>query len=102
MNDTSIGQRFFPAAAVDATGTVHVAWFDTRLSGTSATYDVFATYTQDLGATFAANTRVTPVSINAGLSKFIGDYIGMSVDPAGVAHPVWSNNFLQTTTLTIP
>ena len=102
MNDSTSGQRLFPAAAVDTTGTLHVAWLDTRNSFSVAMYDVYATYSQNLGVTFAPNARVTPALINAGTSQFIGDYMGLTVDPvAGVAHPVWSNNNLQTTTLTI-
>ena len=102
MNDSTSGQRLFPAAAVDTTGTLHVAWLDSRNSFSVAMYDVYATYSQNLGVTFAPNARVTPALINAGTSQFIGDYMGLTVDPvAGVAHPVWSNTNLQTTTLTI-
>ncbi len=102
MNDSTSGQRLFPAAAIDMTGTLHVAWLDTRNSFSVAMYDVYATYSQNQGLTFAPNARVTPAQINAGTSQFIGDYMGLTVDPvAGVAHPVWSNTNLQTTTLTI-
>lgn len=103
MNDTTIGQRLFPAAAIDQNGTLHVAWLDTRNSRTVASYDVYATYSTNLGATFAPNARVTPTLINSQNSSFIGDYMGMSAEPtSGVAHPVWSNGTLQTTTLTVP
>ncbi len=102
MNDSSLGQRLFPAAAIDMTGTLHVAWLDTRNAVAVSMYDVYATYSQNQGVTFAPNARVTPALINAGTSQFIGDYMGLTVDPvAGAAHPVWSNNNLQTTTLTI-
>jgi hypothetical protein len=102
MNDSTSGQRLFPAAAVDTTGTLHVAWLDSRNSFSVAMYDVYATYSQNQGVTFAPNARVTPALIDSGTSQFIGDYMGLTVDPvAGVAHPVWSNANLQTTTLTI-
>jgi len=106
MNDSQSGQRLFPAAALDNSGTLHVAWFDTRNSPIVSMYDIYATYTSNLGATFAPNARVTPALIRAG--TFIGDYAGLVAEPTGgVAHPVWTsgglnNGKLQTTTLTIP
>ena len=101
MNDSTTGQRLFPAAAVDSAGTLHVAWLDTRNSVSVAMYDVYATYSKNLGLTLAPNARVTPAQINAGTSQFIGDYMGLTTDPvAGVAHAVWSNNNLQAVTLT--
>ncbi|HVO81101.1 MAG TPA: sialidase family protein [Terriglobales bacterium] len=107
LNDSSAGQREYPAAAVDANGTLHVVWMDTRNSPTVSNYDVYATYSKDLGVTFAPNARVTPALIN-GDTDFLGDYFGMTVEPAtGVAHATWSNGglaggLLQTTTLTPP
>lgn len=106
MNDSPAGQRLFPAAAVDNNGTLHVSWFDTRNSPVVSMYDIYATYSTNLGANFAPNARVTPALIKAG--SFIGDYAGIVAEPAnGVAHPVWtsgglSNGKLQTSTLTIP
>jgi hypothetical protein len=105
MNDSSAGQREYPAAAVDANGTLHVAWLDTRNSSVVSMYDVYATYTKDLGTTFAPNARITPSLLN-GTSNFLGDYFGMTVEPAtGIAHATWTNGGygagqLQTTTLT--
>jgi hypothetical protein len=107
LNDSSAGQREYPAAAVDANGTLHVVWMDTRNSPTVSNYDVYATYSKDLGATFAPNARITPALINAN-TDFLGDYFGMTVEPAtGIAHPVWTNGgfaggLMQTTTLTPP
>jgi hypothetical protein len=107
MNDSTAGQREYPAAAVDANGTLNVVWMDTRNSPTVSQYDVYATYSKDLGATFAPNARVTPALIN-GNTDFLGDYFGMTVEPTtGIAHAVWSNGgiaggHMQTTTLTPP
>jgi hypothetical protein len=106
MNDSPSGQRLFPAAAVDNNGSLHVSWFDTRNSPVVSMYDVYATYSTNLGATFAPNARVTPALVRAG--NFIGDYAGIVAEPtSGVAHPVWTsgglnNGKMQTTTLTIP
>ena len=105
MNDSLAGQREYPAAAVDANGTLHVGWLDTRNSSVVSMYDVYATYSKDLGVTFAPNARITPSLLN-GNSTFLGDYFGMTVEPTtGIAHPTWTNGGygpgqLQTTTLT--
>jgi hypothetical protein len=106
INDSTAGQREYAAAAVDGNGTLHTMWLDTRNSPQDdSQYDVYATYSQDGGATFAPNARVTPALIN-GNTNFIGDFFGITVEPGtGIAHPVWSNGGLingqlQTTTLT--
>jgi hypothetical protein len=104
VNDSTVGQRIFPAAAVDNSGVLHMSWFDTRNASGTAMYDIYATYSKDEAATFAPNARVTPAVISAG--TFIGDYAGMVAEPTGgVAHPVWTSGgsnagMLQTTTLT--
>jgi hypothetical protein len=102
VNDVAAGQQFFPAVAVDGQGFVHVSWFDTRNSKkTTSRYDIFAAYSNDNGLTFATNARVTPSLINAGGATFIGDYAGIAA-AGGFAHPVWTNELLQTATLTLP
>ena len=104
VNDSTLGQRIFPSAAVDNNGTLHMSWFDTRNASGTAMYDIYATYSKDQGATFAPNARVTPALISAG--TFIGDYAGMVAEPTGgIAHPVWTSGgsnagMLQTATLT--
>ncbi|HEY3323649.1 MAG TPA: sialidase family protein [Planctomycetota bacterium] len=104
INDVSTGQQFMPAVTVDGSGAIHASWFDTRNSPKSTSiYDIYATRSTDNGATFAANSRLTPSSINAGNSSFIGDYAGIGAG-GGFAHPVWTNGGvnggrLQTATL---
>lgn len=104
VNDSTAGQRIFPAAGVDNSGILHMSWFDTRNASGTAMYDIYATYSKDSAVTFAPNARVTPALISAG--TFIGDYAGMVAEPTGgVAHPVWTNGgssggALQTATLT--
>ncbi len=115
INDRSAGQQFFPAVAADSAGNVHVSWFDTRNSRSgSSQYDIYATYSQNSGSSFATNARVTATLINAGKSSFIGDYAGIAAAAATsatgtttTAHPVWTNGgfnngSLQTATLTLP
>ncbi len=51
---------FFPAIWCDKnTGRLYIKWYDTRLVPTSDSMDVYATYTDDGGATFAPNQRIT-------------------------------------------
>ena len=107
INDVSRGQQFFPAITTDTGGVIHDSWFDTRnSSGSTALYDIYATYSEDDGATFAPNARVTSSLISAGAASFIGDYAGI-VAAAGFAHPVWTsggfnNGSLQTEILVLP
>jgi hypothetical protein len=104
INDFSGGQQFFPTIAVDHTSEIHVSWFDTRNSPSDTNfYDVYATNSASNGNRFATNARVTPASIYAGNTAFIGDYMGIAAG-SGFAHPVWTsggwnNGALQTATL---
>jgi hypothetical protein len=113
INDTTVGRRAFPAAAVDASGTLHVMWMDTRDALNVTQYGIYATYSKDQGKTYAPNARVTPGPTNIGTdagescsTMLLGDYFGITVEPdTGVAHPVWTNaglagGQLETTTLT--
>lgn len=104
INDVLTGQRLMPAVAVNGLGVVHTSWFDTRNSSSTSQYDIYATYSKDLGVTFAPNARVTKSLVRA--SNFIGDYAGIAaaVTPSSssVAHPVWTRGLLQTATLTVP
>jgi hypothetical protein len=110
VNDSTAGQRMFPAAAVDGNGLLHMFWFDTRNAGGTDMYDVYAAYSKNLAATIAPNARVTPSLITAGTASgvFIGDYTGIAAEAtSGVAHAVWTSGgsnggMLQTTTLTAP
>lgn len=106
INDSSAGQREYAAAAVDGNGTLHTLWLDTRNSPSDTSqYDVYATFSKSLGATWAPNARVTPATLN-GNTSFIGDFFGLTVEPTtGIAHASWSNGGLIngqliTTTLT--
>lgn len=115
INDSSLGQHFFPAVAADGQGALHVSWFDTRNSRIgSSEYDIYATYSKNSGSSFATNARVTSSLINAGKASFIGDYAGIAAAVAAsasgtitTAHPVWTsggfnNGLLQTAALKLP
>ncbi|MCA0388589.1 MAG: glycoside hydrolase [Bacteroidetes bacterium] len=63
VNDDANPQNnhsFFPAIWCDiSSGRLYVKFYDTRLVPTSDSMDVFATYTDDGGQSFAANYRIT-------------------------------------------
>jgi hypothetical protein len=107
INDEVNTQHFMPAATVDASGTLHVSWFDTRNSpATTNLYDIYATFSRNSDNTFAPNARVTSILSDSGGTSFIGDYAGIAA-AAKFAHPVWNNGgfnngFLQTATLKLP
>ena len=105
INDVTSGQQFMPAVAVDAAGNVHASWFDTRNSSNTSSFDIYATYTTDGGTSFGQNARVTPSTMDAGNTSFIGDYAGIAAS-SGNAYPVWTyglnGGILETATLTLP
>jgi len=95
INDSNAGQREYAAAAVDGNGTLHTLFLDTRNSPSDTSlYDVYATYSKNLGANFTPNARVSPTTIN-GNTTTIGDFFGLTVEPTtGVAHATYSNGGL--------
>jgi hypothetical protein len=105
MNDTSAGQQFFPAIAVDRRGVLHASWFDTRKSPSDSTfYEVYSARSADGGLTFGRNSRVTGNAVRAG--SFIGDYAGIAVTN-DITFPVWTSGGsnggrLQTARLRLP
>ena len=98
--------QFAPWIAVDATGQLHVAYFDTRRAGggdaaANAAVDVWYALSTDNGASWTSTrltdppipserTRWSPLSDAPG-GQFIGDYftIATSRHAAYVAHPVF-------------
>jgi hypothetical protein len=102
INDVLTGQHFFPTIAVSA-GIISVAWYDSRLSGSSnaTPLDVFYSDSVDGGVTFSSNVRVTSVSFDPNavkrtdlgptLQPFMGDYIQIAAY-ATFAQIIWSDN----------
>jgi len=105
VNDDS-GDRpqVFPTIDV-AGGVLHVAWYDSRHSTTSANeaLDVYYAYsTPAMYPTFSGNERVTDVSHNpnclmfgGGTVAFHGDYIELDAMVSGGTHTVhlsWADN----------
>ena len=102
VNDVVSGQHFFPTVTASS-GTVTVAWYDSRFSspGTISVLDVFYAQSTDAGVTFSPSYRVTSVSFNPNTvyrtdvpnaaSIFMGDYIGIS-SGSGIVFPIWTDN----------
>ena len=107
VNDDETGRpQLFPTINV-SNGTLHVAWYDTRNSGTTANeaLDVYYTCTNCDGSdypSFSHNVRVSDVSHNGnclmftgGTAAFNGDYIELDAFWNGTNHIVhlsWADN----------
>ncbi len=83
VNDDANPQNnhsFFPAIWCDITsGRLYIKFYDTRLVPTADSMDVYATYTDDGGATFAPNQRISnktfKIKISSGTgANYQGDY----------------------------
>lgn len=94
LNDDSSGlDHMFPGVSVAPDGRVDVAWYDFRndhlVNPTSTTknetyYDVYYTYSNDNGRTWAKNVRVTDRSMNKNAGYTQSDQQGL-MGPVAVA-----------------
>lgn len=94
---------FFPAVWTEkTTGRLYIKWYDSRLVPTSDSMDVYATYSDDGGLTFAPNQRMTnrtfrtKVTTSGNPPAYQGDYDAIVSHQYG-ALAVWAdfrgNNF---------
>ncbi len=76
-------QQFMPAIAVDPVGRIFLMWYDTRVSGGNVV-DVFYSYSEDYGKTWAPELRVSSVgsvpAFDSYSSSVMGDYNGLAAD----------------------
>jgi len=85
-DDAGTEAQFLPWIVADEQGGLHVTWYDRR--GNGADIDVYTAFSDDGGATFGQNTRVTGAAFTPVLpweghaADFIGDYNGIAVDGA--------------------
>ncbi|MGH7460084.1 MAG: sialidase family protein [Longimicrobiales bacterium] len=112
--------QFQPALAVNDSGVVGLAWFDTRDNGDTRHYDQYFSASLDGGGTWLAPVRVSTASsdrFGAGNVRFTpqtfrtstdslrisflspagrwgdgGDYMGLTADARGVFHPFWADS----------
>jgi hypothetical protein len=109
VNDDATSQnnfQFHPAIWCDkTTGRLYIQFYDTRNTPTSDSMDVYATYTDDGGVTYAPNQRVTnrkfKINITGGGGpNYQGDYNAITSNRY-TSMAVWSdfrnNNFLGMT-----
>jgi hypothetical protein len=111
LDSQAVGHQLFPDISADG-GVLHAIWWDSRLDAsysperpvgndasgvTGPALDVFATRSDNRGATWAASTRVTDVSSNPNYEQFsgrtvpfAGDYLWVT-SLADFAFTVWTD-----------
>lgn len=85
--------QFHPWISVDESGTIHVIFYDRRLDSNNLLFDLYYTKSEDGGATWSANERITDVSSDpsqAATAGLIGEYIGLSAWQ-GEVQMVWTD-----------
>lgn len=89
--------QFHPWITVDEEGRVWCAWYDRRNDSNNLLMDVYFTVSDDGGATWRANERITEVSCDPGQGTLdaglIGEYIGWHA-AHGKAVCVWTDTRL--------
>lgn len=103
VNDITTGDQWFPAIWCEKeTGRLYIKWYDTRENPATYAVNVYATYTDNGGASFATNQKLTTQSwtypnpsCSPNTNCYRGDYDGMTANPkAGFA--VWYDGRLGT------
>lgn len=103
VNDDTTGHQWFPAIWCEKeTGRLYIKWYDTRENPLTYACNVYATYTDNGGTSFAPNQRLTTQSwiypnpsCSPNTNCYRGDYDGMTANPkAGFA--VWYDGRLGT------
>jgi hypothetical protein len=99
VNDNAnpeLSDQWFPAIWCEKeTGRLYIKWYDTRENPATYAVNVYATYTDDGGATFAPNQKLTTQSWTyptpacaANSNCYRGDYDGMTANP-NTSFSVW-------------
>jgi len=88
-NDQTMGDQFFPWAAVDpVTGSIYVVFYDRRNHVGGADTDVYLAKSHDGGLTFE-NIKISESSFMPESNVFFGDYINIAAYN-GFVHPIWT------------
>ena len=94
-DDDGTSQQFLPWVAIDAAGAVHVVWYDRR--NDPSLIDVYSASSNDGGASFQTNVRVTGAGFlpvlpsEPGAAPFIGDYNAVAVT-ATTVYPFYQDS----------
>jgi hypothetical protein len=93
-SDAGNADQLMPALTVDSSGTVNLAWLDTRNDPNKYNYDVYLARSRD-GVHFGNEARVTSVSSNPDNDPrtqgvLIGDYFALAASN-GMLYPVWTD-----------
>ncbi|WP_257385497.1 proprotein convertase P-domain-containing protein [Tahibacter caeni] len=93
--DQATVDRFHPWLDVDATGNVHLGFYDTRNSTNRTGVDFYYVVSADGGASWTEETRVSAAaSVNITNGQEWGDYNGLSVSTANRVAMSWTDNRL--------
>jgi hypothetical protein len=96
LNDDGTGRnQVFPWMSVNATGIIQALWYDARLAVGNNLLDVYMTCSNNGGATFAPNVRITDVTFNPNTGQFsgnsfFGDYNGLGAGSLAF-HGLWTD-----------
>jgi len=85
VNDVITNRQFMPGIGVDASGTVHVSWYDNRTGRMTYRYS----FSSDGGLTWAPSVRVTDSEWVT--TFFIGDYTALVADSSGYVNCGWAD-----------
>ena len=106
----SSGDQLFPWVAA-ANGKVYATWFN-RAPGGGNTYSISGVASTDGGGSWSAPVTVSTATSDVSqgnrfgfptcAASFVGDYSGITVDNAGVAHSLWTDVRVERSTNTDP
>jgi hypothetical protein len=95
-DDPGVNSQFFSKIAVDqTTGDVGIGWVDGRNDAGNVLLETFVAVSDDGGATFTPNLRVSEGPTNGSVAatggQQLGDYIGLAFE-SGILAPSWADN----------
>jgi len=89
--------QFFPAISVDPNGVIHIMWGDFRDDKSEKRFNIYYSRSEDGGATWLENSRVTDFPTNPNFAfpggAFIGDYNAIAAVKDDV-YMVWTDGRL--------
>jgi len=86
INDDETGMQRMVEMTIDQNDNIHVAWLDAR----NGQWDIYYSYSDDGGATFHPNVRITSEGTPLTYTR-PGDYFTMRTGPDGTLYIVWTD-----------